>query len=114
MDALLAGREISRLTILRGKKMAEIRFDDGRIVNLSEETIERLCKELFKDDKQLKVDRFRVIKHDSGCLFALMKYGNDVWDEKMKINGSNAEATHYLMRFEVQEIIAGLRRIINE
>ena len=94
--------------------MTEIRFDDGRIVNLSEETVKRLRKELFKDDKQLKVDCFRVAEYDNGYLFALMEYGSDVWDGEMEVCGSNAEATHYLMRSEIREIIEGLTRMLNE
>ena len=96
---------------------AELRFDDGRTIEIPEEITKRLLKKLYRDDEQLKVDRFRAVKHGFGYLFALMETEagfDDIWDGKMKTYGSNAKATHYLMRSEVRRIIVGLTRILDE
>lgn len=93
---------------------AKISFDDGKVVELSQETTDKLRKELIKEDGQLIVDRFRAVKSGSGYLFALMDFGCNEWDGKMKVDDGNADATHYLMVYEVKEIIEGLQRMIGD
>ena len=92
--------------------MAEIRFDDGRIVTLSEETVERLRKEFYKDDKQLKVDRFRAVKDNTLVRIAIVSDRNYDWDGTPRENRD--VATHLLYNSEVREIIAGLTRMLDE
>jgi len=94
--------------------MAQIRFDNGITVNLSKETAKRLQKELSSGGKQLEVDKFRAVRRYNGFLFAIMKHGDDIWDGEMKVSRSNAKATHYLMRLEVERIIASLIRMLDE
>lgn len=90
-----------------------IEFEDGKSVELSEETT-RLRKELIKDDGQLVVDRFRAVKEeDCFVTVALMKYPGDKWDESFT-NSSNAKATHLLTYSEIKEIIKGLQKMIGD
>lgn len=92
--------------------MAEIRFDDGEIVKLPEEITKKLRKELCPDHRQLKVDRFRALKTQTGrgLRLAIMDKSYSVWDGRWP--DSNAKAAYYFTETEIREIIKGLSRMI--
>lgn len=95
--------------------MAKLVFDDGKEVELSQETTDRLRKELIKDDGQLIVDRFRAVRDGHSFVrIALMPEEcdyEDVWDE---LTVGNAASAHLLLIVEVEEIIEGLQRLIGK
>lgn len=91
---------------------ATLNFEDGKKVELSEETTNRLRKELVKDDGQLVVDRFRAVKAGIFVRIAIVPGGFCFnWD------GSEAESddftTHLLYKDEVRHIIVGLEKMIS-
>ena len=92
--------------------MSFIEFDDGKRVELSVETTDRLRKELIADDRQLKVDRFRAVKDGSLIRIAIVECSNVVWDKDD--DGGNARATHLLLFDEIEEIIEGLKRLMGD
>ena len=95
---------------------ADIRFEDGTIVELSQETTDKLRAELVRDVEQLKVDRFRAVKEGTCIRIAIMSYNDDVdddWDGDIYEDG-NALVTHLLTSKEVREIIKGLKRLMGD
>lgn len=92
--------------------MAEIRFDNGTVVELPQEITGRLWKELFPDAEQLKVDCFRALKVTPGIRIAIMRCTNDVWNGEYSM--PNVRASYYFSTYEIKEIIAGLTRMLDE
>ena len=93
---------------------AILKFDDGKTVELSQETTDRLRKELVKDDRQLKVDRFRAIKESYNFVrIALVISSDTVWNGEC--GGEKYQVmTNLLAINEVRRIIEGLRRMIGD
>lgn len=91
--------------------MASIKLDNGEEIELSQETTDRLRKELIRgDENQLKVDRFRAAKEYDCVRIALTDFRDTVWDG----NDGGADASHLLMFSEVKKIIEGLTKMIGD
>ena len=94
---------------------AEIKFDDGKIVELSQETTDKLRAELVKNDEQLKVGTFRALKSPTsgGLRLAMMETERDKWDGEWHCL-TNAKAAEFYYPFEIRKIIEGLKRLIGD
>ena len=94
---------------------ADIRFEDGTIVELSQETTDKLRAELIEEDKQLKVGTFRALKSptSSGLRLAMMETECDKWDGEWTCL-TNAKAAEFYYPFEIRKIIEGLKRLMGD
>lgn len=92
---------------------SKIVFDDGKIVELSKETTERLRKELSKPE-MLKVDKFMAFHSDTGYFrLALVNSLSFHWNGITGLETKDIQA-HSFTECELQEIITGLTKLLEE
>lgn len=93
---------------------ATLRFNDGVEIELSQETTDRLRRELIKEDGQLKVDALRARKDSDYIRIALMNSPDEKWDGLSVMEDGNAKANRLFTFSEVREIIKGLDKMLKE